>query len=72
MAEIRFIRKDGERVDGSIVCQHFFEVAVNSGITLDHASAVWHDAIRGDPLARDLVEDLCNIEIVSSSAGFGL
>jgi hypothetical protein len=32
---------------------------------------VWHDAMRGDGLARDLIEDLCEIEIVSDNAGFG-
>src|SRR6266550_2301417 len=25
----------------------------------------------GDPLARELIEDLCEIEIVSNNAGFG-
>jgi len=52
-------------VDGSIICQRFFAVATTSGIRPDHASAVWHDAMHGDPLARELIEEMCDIEIVS-------
>jgi hypothetical protein len=37
----------------------------------DHAIAVWHDAMHGDALARELIEDMCEIKIVSSDAGFG-
>ena len=40
-------------------------------VSSGYASAVWHDAMRGDPLARELIEDLCEIEIVSNNAGFG-
>ena len=58
-------------MDGAIVCQRFFEVAITSGLKADHASAVWHDAMHGDALARELVEDMCEIEILSSNAGFG-
>jgi len=71
MSEIRFIAKGGQSVDGAIVCQRFFEVAITSGLKPDHASAVWHDAMHGDALARELVEDMCEIEILSSNAGFG-
>ena len=70
MSDIRFIRKDGQSVGGAIVCQQFFDAAEKSGLKPGYASAVWHDAMRGDPLARELIEDLCEIEIVSNNAGF--
>ena len=57
MSDIRFIRKDGQSVGGAIVCQQFFDAAEKSGLKPGYASAVWHDAIRGDPLARELIED---------------
>ena len=71
MSDIRFVGKGGRSVDGATVCQRFFEAAKTSGIKPDHASAVWHDAMHGDNLARDLIEDMCDIEIVSGNAGFG-
>lgn len=71
MSDIRFVAKSGHSVDGAIVCQRFFETASTSGMKPDHASAVWHDAMHGDTLARGLIEDMCDIEIVSSSVGFG-
>lgn len=71
MSNIRFIRKDGQSVDGAVVCQRFFDAAVKSGVKPNYASAVWHDAMHGDPLARELIEELCEIEIVSSTAGVG-
>ena len=40
MSEIRFIAKGGQSVDGAIVCQRFFEVAITSGLKPDHASRV--------------------------------
>lgn len=52
-------------MDGSIICQRFFAAATASGIKPDHASAVWHDAMHGDPPARELIEEMCDIEIVS-------
>ena len=71
MSDIRFIRKDGQSVEGSIVRRRFFESAYRSGINPDRASAVWQAALRGDPYARDVLEELCDVEIVSSDAGFG-
>jgi hypothetical protein len=65
MTDIRFAKKGGQRVDGSIICQRFFAAATASGIKPDHASAVWHDAMHGDPPARELIEEMCDIEIVS-------
>ena len=71
MSDLRFISKAGRIVEGSTVCTRFFELAVAAGGKLDYASAVWHDAMHGDPLARELIEDMCDIRIVSSDAGFG-
>ena len=71
MTDICFVAKGGQSVEGAIVCHRFFELAISSGMNPDHASAVWHDAMHGDALARELIEDMCEIEIVSSNAGFG-
>ena len=65
MTDIRFAKKGGQSVDGSIICQRFFAAATASGIKPDHASAVWHDAMHGDPPARELIEEMCDIEIVN-------
>ena len=62
---VPFAEKGSQSVDGAIICQRFFAVATAAGIKPDHASAVWHDAMHGDPLARELIEEMCDIEIVS-------
>jgi hypothetical protein len=71
MTGIRFIQKDGQSVDPDTIRQHFFECAVRSGVHLDRATVIWQAAIRGDTRAWDIVEQVCNVEIVGSDAGFG-
>src|SRR5436190_22485677 len=62
MSEIRFIAKGGQSVDGAIVCQRFFEVAITSGLKPDHASAVWHDAMHGDAVVDPIKPDTQRVE----------
>ena len=71
MADIRFIRKDGQSVATAIVRKRFFESAVAGGVHPDRASRIWQHAMFGDPYARQIVEELCEIEIVDSDTGFG-
>jgi len=72
MADIRFINKNGTSVDITIVRTRFFESVDNAGVTPDSVNAVWHDAIRGDRYAREIVEKLCGVEIIRADAGFGV
>jgi hypothetical protein len=71
MADIRFINKNGTSVDIAVVRKRFFDSAIRSGVHPDRASAIWEGAMRGEPRALDVIEDVCDIEIVSSTAGFG-
>jgi hypothetical protein len=71
MADIRFIRKDGQSVATAIVRKRFFESAVADGVGPERASRIWQHAMFGDPYARQIVEELCEIEIVDSDTGFG-
>ena len=71
MTGIRFIRKDGQCVDMEIVRKHFFESALDSGSSPERASRIWNHATFGDPFARGVIEELCEIEIVAADAGFG-
>jgi hypothetical protein len=71
MADIRFINKNGTSVDITTVRKRFFESIDNAGVTPVSVNAVWHDAMRGDRYAREIVEELCGIEIVDSNTGFG-
>ena len=71
MADIRFINKNGTSVDIAVVRKRFFDSAIRSAVHPDRASAIWEGAMRGKPRALYVIEDVCDIEIVSSTAGFG-
>jgi hypothetical protein len=71
MADIRFIRKDGQSVDTAIVRKCFFESALDAGVGPERASRIWNHAMFGDAYARQVIEELCDIEIVDSDTGFG-
>lgn len=71
MSDFRFIQKDGQSIDRDIIRQRFFESAARPGVNPDRASAVWQAAMRGEPHALDIIEDVCGIEVVSSNTGFG-
>lgn len=71
MADVRFIRKDGQRVDTAIVRKQFFESAIAANASPERICRIWNAAIFGDPSARDVIEDVCDIGIVDSDVGFG-
>jgi hypothetical protein len=71
MTDIRFVRKDGQSVAIAIVRTRFFESVDDAKINLLYASRMSHDAMHGDAEARELVEQLCGVEIVDSDVGFG-
>jgi hypothetical protein len=71
MAHIRFINKNGTRVDIAVVRKRFFEAVADAEMNPLYASRMWHDALHGDADARKLIEQLCHIEIVDSDTGFG-
>jgi len=71
MTDIRFIQQDGQSVDADIIRQRFFDSAVRSGVYPDRASAIWQAAMRGERRALNIIEDVCDIEIVSADVGFG-
>jgi hypothetical protein len=53
-----------------IVRRRFFEAALGAGVGPDKACGIWNDAVFGDRYARQLIEKLCEIEIVAADAGF--
>jgi hypothetical protein len=71
MSDIRFIRKDGQSVDIATVRERFFESAVDAEVNPKRASYLWDAAMFGDTHARKLIEELCEIQLVRSDAGFG-
>lgn len=71
MPDIRFIEKDGRSVDSAIIRQRSLQSAADAGIIPASAGTVWEDAMRGDTRARQLIELMCDIQIVNSDAGFG-
>ena len=71
MSDFRFIQKDGQNVGPDVIRERFFESAARSGVNAVRASALWQAAMRGEPRALEVIEDVCHIEIVSSNAGFG-
>ena len=71
MRNYRFIRKDGQIVDTSIVRKRFFESALQSGAGPVRATRIWNDMLFGDSYARQLIEKVCEIEVVDADAGFG-
>ena len=71
MSDIRFINKNGTGVDIATVRKRFFEAAADAEINPLYASRMWHDALNRDADARELIEQLCHIEIVDGDTGFG-
>ena len=69
--DIRFIRKDGQRIDTATVHKSFLDSALKSGAGPIRAYRLWNDMLFGDPYARRLIEKMCDIEIVDADAGFG-
>jgi len=70
-SDVRFIRKDGQRIDTATVHKCFFDSALKSGAGPVRANRIWNDMLFGDPHARQLIEKICEIEIVDADAGFG-
>jgi hypothetical protein len=68
---VRYIQKDGQSLDVAIVRRRFFEAVLCNGVGPDKACAIWNDAVFGDRYARQIIEKLCDIEIVANEAGFG-
>jgi len=71
MRDIRFIRKDGQSVDIATLRKRFFELAADAEVDPDRARYLWDAAMFGDTPARKLIEELCEIQLVRSDAGFG-
>lgn len=70
MTEIRFIQKDGQSVDLATVRERFFE-SVTGKVNSQRATHIWKVAMLGDTYARNMVEELCEIQFVRADAGFG-
>ena len=71
MSDFRFIQKDGQSVDIPTVRKRFFESAADAEVDPNRARYLWDAAMFGDTHARKLIEELCEIQVVSSDAGFG-
>jgi len=71
MTDTRFIRRDGQSIAIAIVRKRFFELAADTEFSPFIANKIWHDALLGDADARELIENLCDIEIVEADTGFG-
>ena len=69
--DVRFIRKDGQRIDTATVHKCFFDSALKAGAGPVRANRIWNDMLFGDRYARQLIEKMCEIEIVDADAGFG-
>ena len=69
--DVRYIRKDGQSVDVATVRRRFFESVLDAGVGPDKACGIWNDALFGDRYARQIIERVCDIEIVAADAGFG-
>ena len=65
MSEICFIRKDGQSVDIAAVRERFFGSAADAEVDPKRASYLWDAAMFGDTRARKLIEELCQISLVS-------
>ena len=68
---VRYIQKDGQSLDVATVRRRFFETALASGVGPDKTCGIWNDALFGDQYARQLIEKLCDVEIVDANTGFG-
>jgi hypothetical protein len=71
IVDIRFIQKDGQKVNTAIVRKRFVEAVLEYGAGQVRATRIWNDMLFGDPYARRLIEKMCEIEIVDADAGFG-
>ena len=71
MGEVRFIRKDGQSVDTAMVRRRFMESLLECGAGPVRATRIWNDMLFGDRYAQQLVEKMCELEIVDADAGFG-
>jgi len=71
MTDTRFINKNGTSVDIATVRKRFFESASAANVNPYRANHIWDAAVFGDPYAREVVEELCGIEIVDADTGFG-
>jgi hypothetical protein len=69
--QVRDVQRDGQSVDIAIVRRRFFETALDAGVGPDKACGIWNDAVFGDRYARQIIEKLCDIQIVAADAGFG-
>ena len=61
MTGTRFITKNGTSVDPLRMPK----------LILPAQSKIWRDAMQGDADARELIEQICGIEIVDADTGFG-
>jgi hypothetical protein len=71
MSDIRFINKNGASVDIATVRKRFFECALDAGVGPERTCTIWNDAVFGEAYAREVIEELCGIEIVDRDTGFG-
>ena len=71
MTDTRFINKNGTSVDIATVRKRFFGSASAANVNPYRANHIWDAAVSGDPYAREVVEELCGIEIVEADTGFG-
>jgi hypothetical protein len=71
MTDIRFIEKHGQSVGLATMRKRFFESAADAEVDPKRASFLWDAAMFGNTHARKLIEDLCEIQLVRSDAGFG-
>jgi hypothetical protein len=71
MTDIRFIQQDGQSIDIATLRKRFFESAADAEVDPKRARYLWDAAMFGDTYARKLIEELCNIQLVRSDAGFG-
>ena len=69
LSDIRFIRKDGQKVNTAIVRKRFFETVLKSGGGPGRAARIWNEMLFGDSYARRLIEKMCEIEIVDADTG---
>jgi len=65
MTDIRFINKNGTSVDIATIRKRF------ANVNPQRTRHIWNAAMLGDSYVREVIEELCGIEIVDSDAGFG-
>jgi hypothetical protein len=71
MTRIRFISKrDGTAIATETVREWFFESAAGAEVGFD-VEQVWRQALDGDEDYWNLIEAVCEVEIIRDHAGFG-